>query len=237
MTAPNVSLSTALLIAAIAGAVAFAAGRATAPDAGHVVEHVTQAQADPMPMQEVAEGTELPPGHPAINGTGNGGANDMSGSAMGTGDLPAAGEATITWTVPARWKSAPNPSTMRLATFKIPHQAGDSEDAELSVTQVGGDVNANIDRWIGQFDQAGQKTAKRSTRTVHGMKVTVVEIEGAFSGGMGPSKGVQANWALLGGIVESSPMPHFFKMTGPQKSVHAARAELDALLDSIQPRS
>jgi hypothetical protein len=31
-------------------------------------------------------------------------------------------------------------------------------------------------------------------------------------------------------------MPHFFKMTGPAKSVRAARAELDELLASLAPR-
>src|SRR6266542_1604659 len=94
--------------------------------------------ATPEPLTDMPQvPTDLPPGHPNIGSGGN---------------LPPAGEATITWTAPARWKSVSNPSAMRLATFKIPHAASDSEDPELSVTQVGGGVDANIDRWIGQFD-------------------------------------------------------------------------------------
>src|SRR5260221_343164 len=152
------------------------------------------------------------------------------------GDLvvPHVGSATIKWTAPARWQSVPNPSAMRLATFKIPHAAGDTEDAELSVTQVGGSVDSNIERWIGQFDAAGQKTAKKATKTVKGWKVTFVEIEGSFSGGMGGG-GPQNGWGLEGAIVETPGMPHFFKMTGPAKTVKAARAELEGLVDTIAP--
>ncbi len=175
-------------------------------------------------MTEMAEGTELPPGHPAVG--------DMQDNA----GLAPAGEATIAWTAPARWKSAKSPSAMRLATFKIPHAPGDAEDAELSVTQVGGDVDANIERWIGQFDAEGQKTAKRNTKMVHGMKVTFVQIEGTFSGGMGKAAGSQSGFALLGAILETSPMPHFFKLTGPAKTVKAARPELEAMIDSITPK-
>ena len=50
-------------------------------------------------------------------------------------------------------------------------------------------------------------------------------------GGGGPQPG----WALLGAIVETAGMPHFFKMTGPAKSVKAARTELEGMIDTIAP--
>lgn len=107
------------------------------------------------------------------------------------------------------------------------------------MSQAGGSVDANVDRWIGQFGADANKTAKRTKKKIAGFDVTVVEVEGTFAGGMmgmksdrGPSEG----WALLGAIVETPGMPHFFKMTGPAKSVRAARAELDELLASLAPR-
>jgi hypothetical protein len=218
----KVSITSAALAAALTGAAGFAVGRSTSSEPVHAEPTFTQ---PPQPIEPMggSGGNDLPPGHPAVGMTGN------------TADLPPAGEASITWTAPARWKSVANPSSMRLATFKIPHAAGDAEDPDLSVTQVGGGVDANIDRWIGQFDAAGQKSTKKSVKTIKGMKVTIVEIEGAFSGGMGQT-GTQSGWALLGAIVETSPMPHFFKMTGPAKSVKAARAELDGMMDTIAPK-
>lgn len=212
------SLPTAVLAAALAGAAGFALGRSTSPSAPEPTAPPRTAHA-----MDMGGGNDLPPGHPNV-------AN------MGSSQMPPAGGATITWTAPARWKSVPNPTAMRIATYEIPRVAGDSDDPELSVTQAGGGVQANIDRWIGQFS-GGQSTVKRTTKTVKGMKVTIVEIEGTYSGGMSGSGGAQKNWALLGAIVETKDMPHFFKMIGPEKSVRAARAELEAMLDTIAPKS
>jgi hypothetical protein len=238
----QISVPSAVFIAVIVGAAGFALGRSTSPSPAHADPTSFSQPADPaqqgMAQQGMAGTTELPPGHPAI-GDMQGQGQDMQGGGAGAGggsDLPPAGEASITWTAPARWKSAPNPSAMRLATYKIPHAPGDAEDAELSITQVGGGVDSNIDRWIAQFGPEGQKTAQRTTKTVKGMKVTFVQIEGTFSGGMGPAAGPQAGWALLGAIVETQPMPHFFKITGPAKSVKAARAELEGMIDTIAPK-
>jgi hypothetical protein len=224
LTLPTtVTLPTVLLIAAITGAVGYAIGSAnTTPAAQIAAVPATPAHpvADPNSMDPSA-GEQLPVGHPAVSGM----------AAMN--DLPAATPTTLKWTPPPRWQVAPNTSSMRLATYKIPHAAGDTEDAEMSVTQVGGGVDANIDRWIGQFGDEGGKNVKKTKRTVGGLTVQIVEIQGKFTNGMDQS-GAKANWALLGAIVETPDMPHFFKMTGPSKTVLGARAELDALVDTLK---
>lgn len=219
-------MANAGLACVLVGAVGFALGRGTSPTP------TIASSPDPRPDPgdphgsdpHGGMGSDLPPGHPNVE-------NPLPEN---NGDLPPVGSKAIAWTAPARWKSVPNPSAMRLATFKIPHAAGDAEDPELSITQVGGSVDSNIERWIGQFDAAGQKSAKRTTKKVKDWKVTFVEIEGSFSGGMGGG-GPQTGFALLGAIVETSGMPHFFKMTGPAKSVKAARAELEGMIDTIGP--
>jgi hypothetical protein len=149
---------------------------------------------------------------------------------------PGAARSSLVWTAPARWQSVPNASTMRLATYRVPRAPGDTEDAELSIMQAGGSVDANVQRWVGQFDAAGQKTAKTSKRKVGALEVTIVEVQGTYSGAMGkePSSGV--GWALLGAIVSTPDMPHFFKLTGPAKTVLAARSELDAMIGSLAQR-
>jgi hypothetical protein len=70
---------------------------------------------------------------------------------------------------------------------------------------------------------------------VKGLKITLLEIEGRYMGGMGRDKQEEDGWALLGAIVETPGSPHFFKLTGPKKSVQAAKPELDQLLASLQP--
>jgi len=143
----------------------------------------------------------------------------------------------ITWTAPAAWKTSPNPSTMRLATYRVPRAPGDTEDTELSVVRAGGTTDANIERWLGQFDDAGRDT--RTARILHGMTTTVVEVHGTFTGGMamGTAPASHPGWALLAAVVETPGSPYFFKMTGPTRSVTAAHGAFDALLASVTPTS
>ncbi len=169
----------------------------------------------------------LPPGHPPIR---------PDSSAAGRVRPPSPEEpAALTWTAPAGWQQAPNPSTMRLATYKIPRAGQDAEDAELSVSRAGGSTEANIERWVGQFDEAGKDT--RATRTVRGLKVTTVEVSGAYLGmGMGGPGGKKPGWSLLGAVVETPGSSYFFKMVGPTATVRGARGAFGQLLDSLTPR-
>jgi hypothetical protein len=116
----------------------------------------------------------------------------------------------------------------------VPHAPGDATDAELSISRAGGSAEANIERWIHQFDEAGQQTARRTTRTVGLADVAIVELQGAYAG-MAKGGAPQPGWALIGAVVSTPGMPYFFKLTGPARSVRAARGELDALLGSLAP--
>jgi hypothetical protein len=155
--------------------------------------------------------------------------------------------AGIQWTVPSSWKAeAQRP--MRLATYTIAPAAGDSESGECGVYYFGpgqgGSVAANMDRWIGQFQQPGggpsQDAAKRDQRTVHGLKITTVAVSGAYSGMGGPmaqpGAPPKANYRLLGAIVEGRQGSVFFKFTGPAKTVAQNQAAFEKLLASLSPR-
>ncbi len=126
---------------------------------------------------------------------------------------------------------------MRKATYKAAKVAGDPEDVEVSVMQAGGGLDANIERWAGQL--GGTKDVKRATSKVGGFDVTIVEMKGTFAGsGMpgAPAAGPKDHWALTGVIVQGVEPPYFFKMTGPEKSVAAARPDLDKLVASLRAK-
>jgi hypothetical protein len=223
----RIKLPTLLLLLAVVAGGSFAAGSAVPTSSAAP----TQVQVAPAEMPEQAppleQEQELPPGHPPIDDT----------IATGTGaDTPGADDAPLEWKTPARWQVAPNTNTMRLATYRVPRAPGDATDAELSVTRAGGSADANAERWIRQFDDGGQKSAKRTSRKVGLLDVTVVEVQGTYSGGMGKDGAPQSGWALLGAIVSTTGMPTFFKLTGPAKSVLAARSEFDAFVASLVPR-
>jgi hypothetical protein len=167
----------------------------------------------------------LPPDHPPI------GAGSPMGPAM---HEPTDDGAPITWTPPPTWQSVPNASSMRLATYRIPRAPGDSEDGELSVTRAGGTTDANIQRWIGQFD--GSAKSAREERAVQGLKVSVVSVKGSFLGGgmmQAAPSAPRASWALLGAIVETPGSSYFFKLLGPASTVSAARAPFDVMIAGL----
>lgn len=212
------------LIAVIGGAAIFAATRTPESKPAQPAQPVATEQAV-QPQTTSA----MPPGHPPVG--------DMSGMPAGHPAIPQQDgpkpEAAITWTPPARWEAVPHMSAMRIATYRVPKVNGDIEDAELSVTRAGGDVEQNAVRWVGQFDEPSRASAKRVTKTINAMKVHFVDVEGSYTTMKGD---VEAGFALAGAIVEAPGGLHFFKLTGPTKTVRAARSELDALVASIKPR-
>jgi hypothetical protein len=150
-------------------------------------------------------------------------------TAMAASDVP------LTWDAPAAWEKLDLPNPMRKATYKIPRAAGDTEDAELTVTLAGGDVDSNVARWSSQFD--GSPEPKREDRPMTGFKLTVVEIEGAFKGLSRPSgeaPQAKAGTKMLAAIADVDGALVFFKMTGPTKTVDAARADFDKLMSSLK---
>ncbi len=105
----------------------------------------------------------------------------------------------------------------------------------------GGTVQANLDRWIGQFQQPNGKpskdVAKISKKTIHGLNVTIVDVSGTYTGMGGPMSPVHSSkngYRLLGAIVEGPQGAVFFKFTAPVKTVAANQANFDKLLDSLK---
>ena len=137
----------------------------------------------------------------------------------------------LTWKAPASWPAAPNPNEFRIATHTVPRAKGDSDDAELTISRAGGDVDSNVQRWIEQFEESSGD--RRRERTAAGFKVTVVEVSGTYQGGMGAATAPHPGWALLAAIVAAPDEPYFFKLTGPAATVHAARPAFDARIDGL----
>ena len=162
--------------------------------------------------------------------------------------LAAAGERQslggISAVAPEGWSRRAPASSMRVAEYHL----GDSgADGALIVAvfyfgpNQGGSVEANIARWYGQFVQtdggAGSDRARRWERQVGEMKVTLVDISGTFSGGMGPmgvSTEAKPGHRMLGAIAESAVGPFFFKLTGPEMDVAKWEASFEQFIGSIR---
>jgi hypothetical protein len=148
----------------------------------------------------------------------------------------------LRWASPAGWKSEGS-GPMRAATYRIAPAQGDQEGAECVVyffgEGQGGSVQANLDRWKGQFAQTDGKpaAAKIQKRTIHGLAVTTVDISGEYSGMGGPmakARTTKPGYRLLGAIVENPGGNVFLKFTGPERTIAANQQHFTQLLDSFQ---
>jgi hypothetical protein len=147
----------------------------------------------------------------------------------------------LSWTAPAGWKSE-GTQPLRVATYPVPPTAGDHDPAECAVyffgAGQGGSVQANVDRWKGQFHGPDGKTsaARVGTRMIHGLTVTTIDTSGEYSGLGGPVTPGPAKpfYRLLGAIVEGPGGNVFLKFTGPMKTIAANQAKFEQLLTSFQ---
>ncbi|GEP46201.1 hypothetical protein [Brevifollis gellanilyticus] len=150
------------------------------------------------------------------------------------GKLAVAG---LNFAYPATWTSVPPTSPMRAGTLQIA-----VEGAEKPLEAVfyyfgagqGGDAQANITRWLGQF--ASPPESKTEEIDANGTKVTLVTATGTYNDGpmMGP-KTPKDNYTLLGAIVPGNDAPVFIKLTGPKDAVAKVSDSFKSLLKSPFP--
>ena len=130
--------------------------------------------------------------------------------------------------------------TVRCAPVRFPCQPPlDSEPGEMAIFYFGqgqgGSVEANVQRWIGQF-QNTTGPAKRSTQKINGFSVTTIELAGAYlfsPSPMSPEKTPKPGYKMLGAIVEAPEGPVFFKFTAPVKTLAANESAFQTMLKSI----
>jgi hypothetical protein len=167
---------------------------------------------------------------------------------------PAAGTSApavtpLQWDVPGSWTVLDAPrGSRKKAVYKVPKAANDKEDVEVHVLFYGtgsqGDADKIFKEWFAQFDGDVGPTAHRERFEVRGMPVDLVEVNGTYKialtpnktpGGKPPVQMVKQGYRLLGAVVRTPDRGNwFFKMTGPDETVQAARSALRALLESAR---
>jgi len=139
-------------------------------------------------------------------------------------------KSSLKFTVPAGWIEEERTSSMRVAQYRLPHAATDTEDASLVLYYFGqgqgGSASANVERWIGQMKQAegvsSKEAAKQEQLEVNGLKVTTVDVSGTYVAETAPGSGTFHNkpaYRLRAAVVETPNGSYFVKLVGPEKTV------------------
>jgi hypothetical protein len=96
-------------------------------------------------------------------------------------------DAEPTWTLPGGWQQLPG-SQFRYATIRMPTMDS-GKPPDITVSQAGGDVLSNINRWRGQLNLKPVSESGLAETTekleIDGREATYVSLVGTGSGGMG----------------------------------------------------
>ncbi|MGE3316986.1 MAG: hypothetical protein AB7O26_17855 [Planctomycetaceae bacterium] len=140
--------------------------------------------------------------------------------------------------VPESWEQKPASNRLRLANFEIPNAEGDEGKTELVVSSAGGSVQANIDRWIQQF-QPKERTVKVTTGTSPQGEYIFVDLTGTYKKPIGPPIAGKfeemPDARMLGVMLHLKGKGTFFlKLAGPKKTVSAAADGLRTTFGGVE---
>ena len=134
------------------------------------------------------------------------------------------------------WIRQQTTSQMRAGQFVYDHENEDLTDPELVIFYFGpgsaGGVEANIQRWIGQFD--GTPESKQEEIDAGEGKFIFLEAKGTYLDGppMSPNKTPKENYTMLAAILPGEQGSVFLKATGPNESMAAMKEDFMAFVKS-----
>ncbi len=147
-----------------------------------------------------------------------------------------AGEFSFTYAAP--WIRQAVTSSMRAGHLTYKQTDDKLKNVDVIFFYFGpggaGGIQANIDRWAGQF--VGEAETKTDKKTVNGREIIYFTGKGTFNESMGgPFSGQSTprdGYTVLAAILPSDNGPVFLKMSGPNDSVAAAKDAFIALAES-----
>ena len=113
----------------------------------------------------------------------------------------------VTLPVTADWESVEPRVNIIEHEFRIPRVGDDGADGRLTIMTAGGGVQANIDRWLGQFKPGGgqrpQNEAQPAQEVVEEVSIHWVDIRGTYLDRRGPFAPAteRPNYRLLGAVL------------------------------------
>jgi hypothetical protein len=126
---------------------------------------------------------------------------------------------------------------MRAAQFGVPGKdgkpAGECVFFYFGPGQGGG-VQANVQRWLGQFSEKPKPKQKIEEAKIGDIPIAYVFCEGTFMSGppFGGAKVAKLNYAMTAAVLGTKPGYIFVKMTGPKEAVDGARVAFKKMIES-----
>ncbi|MBW3542940.1 MAG: hypothetical protein KY476_21980 [Planctomycetes bacterium] len=166
-----------------------------------------------------APSPSLPAGHPPVAASAS-----AAAEVIRTGpyrkDFPQAG---LTFSIPAGWKEQKLAAGSFVdAQFAVP--AGEDE-LRMTMSLTGGGIEANVERWLGQFDTNPDRPPVVEPMQIGGAQARWIDVEGRFTApSFMASSGDHSDWAMLAAAIPRDGGRDFYvRLSGPRAAVDRIR--------------
>jgi hypothetical protein len=147
-------------------------------------------------------------------------------------------EGAFRLTAPKGWKRERPRSRIVEHEFSVPGEKEGEDPGRLTIMAAGGSLEANLERWLGQFADRKEERVEPEKIEVARQKVYLVDISGTFRDQRGPfSPAVERpNYRMLGAILETKDHGNLFlKLTGPAKTIEFQAKAFREFVESLKP--
>jgi hypothetical protein len=142
--------------------------------------------------------------------------------------------AGLRFVVPKDWERVHPTSPVLAAQFRLPPAGRKLDAGELLLVRIEAPHVDLVRTWYAEFGYADARPAP-TRRTVHGLTVETVDVQGTYTPAMGPMPRVpRPGWRLLGAVVRGQGPPWYVHAVGPAATIEKARAGFDALIESVE---
>jgi hypothetical protein len=147
-------------------------------------------------------------------------------------------------TAPETWQRKKPSSRVIDYEFAIPPVGDDENPGRATISGAGGSIDANIERWIGQFIQPDgsdtKKVAKIEEKKIAGQEVHLVDLSGTYKDQPdGPFAGgpiiERKGYRMFAAIIVTKDLGNYYlKFYGPERTVAENRVAFDKMVESLE---
>ena len=155
------------------------------------------------------------------------------------------GDGAYSMPFPTGWTRKPPKFNLIEHEFEAPASEGDEKPGRATISNSGGTIEANIDRWYGQFRQPdGSSTkdkAKIENKKIADSDVTIVDITGTYDDKVAPFSpmpGVQREgYRMLAAVVATKKAGNYYiKFYGPKKTIGDQEESFKKMVEGLQAK-